>query len=445
MSQSLHYRSEENECDFFNTTSQLPQSDRRLGSSWPAHCLDPQCPQVFAPPLQASSPAPSSIYTPDRTQQDSASPQSQSLQQYTLSQTPNQYILPSSYFEANTPSVHSHQRHGGGGTATSFRGSEISRSGHDWPIYNGDGTPVTSMDTSGPRIVQGSSIELYNPGAEQSNEQRLNVLSEMGSWGSPRVPGGANVLGNYHRSDGTRCPLNRRSASDQCEGLTVNPSQIWNSVPMENNPARQDQGTHSQEIGCPFDPSALGIDQSLQPPYFSEVHGSFVEDANNTNTDACDSQNEEHPHNLGYPGNHCPSKSSALAPNCVPVSRNMLSSIVPNMTPHFDQGAQSQLAPESSEKCQTCRKAFSNSDNRRRHTREIHSLEPHTEKVQYKCRLIKNGSVCSANIKDARNRRKHVETSHRQESMELPPTSKNHRRNDKTDEILNGWFDTTQQ
>ena len=438
--------------DSSNTTSQPPQLDRRPVSQsvpsgrsellpelspWLAHRLDPH--ELSASPLQASSSIPPSIYAPGRPQQDSTSPESQSLQQYIPSQTPNGYSLSSSYFEAVAPSVHSHQRYGGGGTTTSFRGSEGSRSGR-WPTYNVDDTPVTSMDAYGRRIVQGSSIELYNPGAEQSNEQGPNVLSGMDSWGSPRVPGGANVSGSYHRSDGMRYSFNHRSATDRRQGLTVNPSLVWNPVPVENNPARRNQGIHSQEIGWPVDQSARGIDQSLQSRDFPEVLGSFVEDADNTNTDVEYSQNEGYPHNLGFYGNYCSSNLSALAPSYAPESRNILSSIAPNLTPHIDHGAHSQLAPESSERCQICDMPFSNSENRRRHMRE-----QHREKVQYICQLRKDGSVCSANVKVARNRRRHVEVVHPQESTELPPTSTNRRSNDKTDEILNGWFDKVQQ
>ena len=209
---------------------------------------------------------------------------------------------------------------------------------------------------------------------------------------------------------------------------------------MEINPTRRDWGTHSQGIDYPFDPSALGIDQSLQPPYFPDVHGSFVADANNTNTNAYGSQNEEYPHDLSYFGKHCPRNPSALAPNYVPESRNILSSIVPNLTPHFDHDAHRQAAPESSKRCQICNKPFSNSENRRRHMRE-----KHRKKFQYICQLIKDGSVCSAAVKVARNRRRHVEALHPRESTELPPKSTNRRSNDKTDEMLNGWFDEVQQ
>ena len=168
--------------------------------------------------------------------------------------------------------------------------------------------------------------------------------------------------------------------------------------------------------------------------------GSFVEDANNTNTDAGDSQNEGHPHNLGFYGNHCPSNVSALAPNYPPRLRNILSSIAPNLTPYIDHGAHSQLAPESSERCQICNLLFSNSENRRRHMRE-----QHREKFQYICQLIEDGLVCSANVQVARNRRRHVEKVHPRESTKLPPKSGNHRPNDMTDEMLNGWFDKVQQ
>ena len=218
---SLYHGSQASECSssippyalcrriyhFSNTTSQLPQSDRRHGSqsvpsgspellselsSWSAHRLDPQYSQLSAPPSQASSSIPSSIYAPGRTQQ------AQSLQQYIPSQTSNQYALSSSYFDAITPSVHSHHKYGGGGTTTSFRGSEGSCSGHGWPTYNGDGTLLTSMNASGRRILQGSSRELYSSDTEQSNEQGPNVLSGMGSWGSSLMIGGATV------SDGMR-------------------------------------------------------------------------------------------------------------------------------------------------------------------------------------------------------------------------------------------------
>ena len=402
-----------------NTTSQLPQPDRRPGSqsvpsgspeqlpelSWQAHHLDPQYPELSAQFLQASSSIPPSIYAPDRGQQDSASLESQKYERYVASQISNQYPLPSSYFE-------------------------------DWPTSNGDGSPLASVDASSRQNIQESSIDSYDPGAEESNE----LLSGMGSWVSPRVPGGASVLDNPHRSDGMRYSLNFRSVTDQRERFTVNPSQIWNPVTMEINPTRRDWGTHSQGIDYPFDPSTLGIDQSLQPPYFPDVHGSFVADANNTNKNAYGSQNEEYPHDLSYFGKHCPRNPSALAPNYVPESRNILSSIAPNLTPHFDHDAHRQAAPESSKRCQICNKPFSNSENRRRHMRE-----KHRKKFQYICQLIKDGSVCSAAVKVARNRRRHVEALHPRESTELPPKSTNRRSNDKTDEMLNGWFDEVQQ
>ena len=442
--------------NFSNPTCELPQHDIRPGAqsmssgrselfpeppSLPAHLLDFQCSQPSAPPLQASSSVPPSQYAPSQTQLDLASPESQSLQQYTPSQTSNQYALSSSYFEVNTPSVHSYQRYGGGGTPTSFRGSEGSRSGHGWPTCNGDGTLLTSMDTSGRRPVQGSSTELYSSGAELGNDQGPNILSGMCSWGSPRVPGGANVSGNHHRSDGMRYSFHRRSATDQNEGLTVDPSLIWNPVPVKNHPAHQKQGIHSQEISWPVDQSARGIDPSLQSRDFPEMLGSFVEDANNTNTDAGNSQNEGNPRSLGFYGSHRPSNPSALAPNHAPESRDILSSIAPNLTPHIDHGAHSHPAPESSEKCQVCDIPFSNSENRRRHMREQHKA-----KNQFVCQLVKDGSVCPANVTvTRRNRRRHVERVHRRESMMLPPPSGNHRANPRTDKMLNEWFDEVQQ
>lgn len=206
---------------------------------------------------------------------------------------------------------------------------------------------------------------------------------------------------------------------------------------MQTNPARQNLGTHSQEIGYPVDPSALGIDQSLQPSYFPEVHRSFVEDANNTNADACDSQSEGYSHDPGYLGNHCPSNPSALAPRYVPESGNILSSTTSNWTPPFAHGAHSQLAPESSERCETCRLNFSSSENRRRHEREQHE-----DNFHHKCQLSKGRSACGKIIKSARSRRKHVEGVHPAAATLLPPLSTNRRSNNKTDEMLNGWFNS---
>ena len=410
-------------CNSSNTTSQLPQPDRRAGSqsvpsgspeqspelsSWQAHHLDPQYPELSASSLQAPSSITPSIYAPGRSQQDSASLESRTYEQYVASQISNQYSLPSSNFE-------------------------------DWPTHNGDGSALASMDASGWQNVRESSIDIYDPGAEESNE----LLSGMGSWENPRVLGGASISYSCHRCDGMRYSLNRRSATDQCEGLTVNPSQIGNLVPMENSPARQDQATHSQEwweIDYPSDPSALGIDQSLQPLSVRVVHGSFVEDANYTNIDAENSQNEGYPHDPGFYGNHHSRNPSALAPTSAPEPRNVASSIPSDLTPPFDRGVHSQPAPESSKRCQICNKPFSNNENRRRHMRE-----QHREKFRYICQLTKDGSVCSAYVKDARNRRKHVDVVHPRESTDLPPTSTNRRSNDKTDEMLNGWFDKVRQ
>lgn len=279
-------------------------------------------------------------------------------------------------------------------------------------------------------------MEPYNPGAKQSNEQGPIVLSEMGSWESRWVPYGIDVSDIHHRPDGARSSFRRRSEADQREGLTVDPSLFWDPGPVENNPARQSLGTQSQEIGYPIDTSALGIDQSLQPPYFSEAHTSFVEDANNTNTDACEWQNEEYPHGSGYLGNHCPSSPSALAPRYAPESSKILSSTPSNLTPPFDQGAHSQLASEFSERCQICSLGFSNSENRRRHEREQHE-----DNFHHKCRLSKGKLACGQVIKLARYRRKHVEAVHRAEARDLPPKSMNRRSNNDTDEMLNVWFD----
>ena len=167
-----------------NTTSQLPHSDRQPGSqsvpsedpeqlpellSWQAHPLDPQYPELSASSLQAPSSRTPSTYAPGRSQQVSARLESETFEQYVASQTSNRYHLPSSYFEA-------------------------------WPTHNGDGSSLASIDASGRQSVQESSIDNHNLSAEESNE----FLSEMGSWNSPRVLGGASVLDNYHRPDGMR-------------------------------------------------------------------------------------------------------------------------------------------------------------------------------------------------------------------------------------------------
>ena len=279
-------------------------------------------------------------------------------------------------------------------------------------------------------------MEPYNAGAEQSNEQGPVVLSEMGSWESRRVRDGVNVSDFHHRSDGSKFPFYRRSATDQREGLTVNPSPFRYPGPMETNPARQDLRTHSQEIGYPVDPSALGIDQSLQPSYFPEVHRYFVEDANNTNADARDSQSEGYPRDPGYFGAHSPGIPSALAPRYAPESGNILSSTPSNLIPPSDQGAHSQLAPEFSNRCQICSLDFSNSENRRRHEREQHE-----DNFHHKCRLNKGRLACGKIVKLARYRRKHVEAVHPVEARVLPPKSTNRRSNNDTDEMLNVWFD----
>ena len=402
-------------CESSNTVSQSPQPDRRpepqgmpSGSSerlpelsWRAHRPDPQYSELSAPPLQASSSIPPSTYASSRTQQDLASLESQTYDQYVVSG----YSLPSSYFEL-------------------------------WATESGDGSPSTPMDASAQAIVQGSFRDDYNPGAEKRNE----LLSELGSWGRPRVPGEANVLDHYSRSDGRRYSLDRCSVTDQREGFTLDPRLIENLLLMETNPARPNQGRHSQEIGWPVDPSARGIDQSLQPAYFSEVHSSFVEDANNTNTDAENSLNEGYHHDPGFYDNHRPGNRPALAPSFAPEPRIIPSSIPSNLTTPFDSNVHSQFVSESSRRCEPCDRNFSNPENLRRHIREKHG-----EQFQYICRLAENGSVCRVNVGLARNRRRHVERIHPRKSTELPPTSENRRSNPKTDEMLNEWFREIQQ
>ena len=411
------------QANFSNTTSQLSQHYRRPESqSMPsgrprplpdlppglAHRPDPRYPQPPALPLQTSSSAPSCAL--DRPQQYLAPLESRISPQYTASQTSNPYFLQSSC----------------------IRGVEDSRSGNDLHTHNGDGSPLTSMDDSGPQIVQLRPIEPYNSGAEQSNEQGPNVLSETGSWASR---GGANVSNSHHTSDGMRHSFNRRSATEKREGSTVNPSQTWNSVPTVNNTARPNQGTYLQGIDYQTDLSAFfGIDESLAGPDFLEEHRSFVEDANNTNTDAYDSQNTGYPHDPVSSGSHYPSNPSALAPRNAPDSSNIPSSTMSNLTPPFDHDAHSQLAPESSNCCHECNLVFANRQNRRRHMHELHK-----EQFQYKCLLGRDGSACTKHV-TKRNRRRHVVAFHPRESTDLPPTSTNRRPNPQTDEMLNRWF-----
>ena len=442
-----------------STASQLPQHDRLRGSqrlpsgiprllpelsSWQAHRSPPLSPQPSAPPSQASSSVQTSSYAPGGMQQDLASLESQDPQQYTASQIPSQYLLSSSYYDAINPSNHliSDQESCGENSASCFGGVEGSRSGHGGCILNGDGSPLTSMDASGQRISQGSFIEPYNPGAEQSNEQAAIIFSGVDLCRSCQVPFGANISDNCHRLDGMRNPFNRRSATDQYEDSQVSRSQIWDLVPIENNSARRNQGIYSQERGYPVDPSTFGIDPSLQFPDFSEMHGPFVEDANSTNTETFDSQNQGYAHDPSYLGNTGPSKSSASAPNYAygtrnytPETRDTRSSTASKLTPPLDHVAYSQLAPSSRWTCQDCDQHYTSKTNLRRHTREKHTKQP-----SYKCLLNKNALACASVINDRRNRRKHVDEVHPRESAELPPRSENHRPNSKTDWLLNRWF-----
>lgn len=441
-----------NLCNLSNTTSQLARHDERPGSHRMSserstlplellrlsnHRQDTRYPPLSAPPLRGPSSVRPSPYAPGRTQQDLVSLESQALQHATASPISNQYSFSSSYLEAFTPSDHpiSHNRYDGEGTTASISRVEDPISHQGWRNHTEYGSPLILMDASGLGNFQESSVESYNAGAEQSNEQGPVVLSEMGSWESRRVRDGVNLSDFHHSADGLKCPFYRCSATDQREGLTINPRFLSSSGPLETNPARRNLGTHSQEIGYPVDPSALGIDRSLQPPYFPEVHGSFVEDANNTNTDARNSQNEEYPHDPGCLGNRFPSNPSSLAPRYAPGSENKMPPPASNLTPPSDHGAHSQMAPESSERCETCCLNFSNSENRRRHEREQHK-----DNVHHKCLLIKNGLACNQIVKATRNRRKHVKAVHPAAAKLLPPPSTNRRSNNNTDEMLNGWF-----
>lgn len=435
-----------------NTTSQLPRHEGSPGSprmssarsrlppelpQLSTHCPDTQCPLPSVTLLQGSPSVPPSPHAPGRTQQDPVSLESQALQQATASPVSNQYTLSSSCFQGLASSDHltSYHGYGGRGTTASFSGIEDSTPQQGWRTHTGYSSPLTSMDSFGLRNSHGSSMELYNAGAAQSNEQGSVVLNEMASWDGRRVQNGFNVSDFHHRSDGSRCPPYRRSATDQREGLTVNPSAFWNPEPIGTSPACQHLVAHSQEIGIPVDQSAFGIDCSLQPPYFSEVHGSFVEDANSTDMDTRNSETEGYLHDPDYLGGHSPSNPSALAPSYAPESENTLSS-TSNLTSPLDQGAPSQLAPGSSGRCEICRLNFSNSENRRRHQREQHKDNDH-----HKCVLSENGLVCNKIIKSARNRRKHVRAVHPGAATLLPPPSTNRRSNNDTDEMLNVWFD----
>ena len=204
---------------------------------------------------------------------------------------------------------------------------------------------------------------------------------------------------------------------------------------MENSHARQDQGTYSEEISHPVGSFMLGINPSLQLPNFSEKYEPFLEDANSKITDALNLQKEVYPRVPGYVGNTGPSNSSASAPRYAPDTRDTQPSTTSNLTPPLDHGAHSQPAPKSSKRCLFCDGEFSNPDNRRRHERHIHG-----EKSSYKGLLEKDGLACTSVTTDRRNRRNHVEVFHPRESAELPPRSRNHRPNDRTDKMLNRWF-----
>ena len=203
---------------------------------------------------------------------------------------------------------------------------------------------------------------------------------------------------------------------------------------MANNTARPNQGTYLHGIEYQIDQSTLGIDQDLAGPDFSSRYGVFAEDANNTETDAYNSQIEEHPRDTISFGSFDRSNPSALAHRNAPSSRNIPSSTVSNLTPSFDHGTHSQLAPGSSNRCHECNMDFANRQNLSRHMHEHHE-----EQIQYNCLLSKDGLACTGHVKK-RNRRRHVEVSHLRESTELPPVSTDRRPNPQTDEMLNRWF-----
>lgn len=313
-------------------------------------------------------------------------------------------------------------------------GVEDSRSGHVLHSHNGDRFSLTSMVDSGPQTAQLSPIEPYNSGAEQSNEQGPNVLSGMGSWASRRVLGRAKLSNDHHTSDGRRHLSNCRSATNKSKGFTVDPSQIWNSVPIANNTPRPNRGTYLQGIEYQTDPSTLGIDQDLAGPDFSREYGSFAEDANNTKIDAYNSQIEGYPHNTISSGSCYRSNPSALARRNAPSSRNIPPSTVFNLTPPFDHGTHSQIAPGCSNRCHECNMDFANRQNLSRHMHEHHE-----EQFQYNCLLSKDGLPCTGHVKK-RNRKRHVEGFHPRESTELPPVSTHRRPNPQTDEMLDRWF-----
>ena len=392
------------QANFSNSTSQLSQYNRRpesqgMPSGRPrplpdrplglAHHPDSRYLQPPAPSLQTSSSAPSCAL--NQPQQYPAPLQSRTSPQYTASQTSNPYTQ----------------------QLSCIRRVEDSRSGHGSHTYNGEDSPLTSMPDFGPHIAHSFPTEPYNSGAEQSNEQELDFLSETGSWVSRQVPGRANVSNSHHTSDGMRNSFNCRSATDKREGSTVNPSQLRISVPIANNTARPTQGTYLQGIDYQNDQSTLGIDQLLVRPDFWKEYRSFAEAANNTKTNAYDSQTEGYPHDPVSFGSRYPSNPSALATRNAPGLRNILSSTVSNLTPPFDHGTHSHLTSGSSNKCNDCNLIFANRQNLTRHIQECHK-----EHSQHHCLLSKNGLACTGHA-TKRNRRRHVERAHPRESTEL--------------------------
>ena len=452
-----------------SATSQMSQYDRYLGSqSMPTGRPTPpyQLPslqeygqdsqwwdfggsQPSAPSLHPLCPVSPSPYAPVQDELNLAPLQFSRSQQNTVNQAPHQHSLPSSYFAATTPSDHpnSRQRNNEEDDTTSFREVEDSLSSYDWLIHNGGDSLLSStyMEPCNPGAEDRGYGEVQQHYTEQSTVKGTNALRGIESWRDCPVQGEISVSDDSYRLDSMSISLNYRSATDKREAFRVNTNQKWNSAAIENYPARQSQGQISQETDTPVDSSTSltsGIYPSLLNKSFSGVYEPFVKDADKTNTGEFNLQTKKFPRDPDDFDDRSPTFDSSV---CDFGSGNIQSPTVSNTTSHLDHGSHSQLAPESSERCNICdenpscerKPGFSGPANRRRHMREHHSG---SQRIHFKCLLDDHGSPCGTSVKNARYRKKHVKSIHQREFSELPPIDKKHRPNNETDKMLDKWF-----
>lgn len=320
--------------------------------------------------------------------------------------------------------------------------------------------------------VQGSSIEPYHLSFEGYDyNQAQQHRTEQSIMHEPPHLDPLNVFPDQYQSDvtcensgpdGMSLSTFFRSATNNYEAggdvgiqlgnREIRPGRQW-SDPQEMG----NQANPSMNPVLGIDPSTRGIDPSLIDRSFFKTCKPLWADVDETNAGGDDAQNEEFPRNYDDLDSHSPSgPSTSTFSRSDTVSRKTVSRAASSTAPLSRGSARPRAGhPFSSGSsvmtCNICdddpdcerKPAYHGSTESQKSSLRRHKHKKHSggQNWFYQCDLYKDGSACGELIGRADNRRRHVETSHPTEYLELPPKDATTRNpNDVTNSMLNRWF-----